>query len=64
MRAEGVFRLILNVPIFATQRYEVADKYVRTTVFEEGKSTSLAIKVSLPLFQSFAHFRSWFADIY
>lgn len=47
MRAEGVFRLCLNVSLYAGMPLELADKSVRAVVLEEGSRRSIAIKVSL-----------------
>lgn len=47
MRADGVLRVILNVPLFAGMSCELAqDKFVRIVALEEGKLVHFAIKVS------------------
>lgn len=49
MRAEGVFRLILNVALFKGMKVELAqDKFVRIVALEAGKLVHFAIKVSNP----------------
>ncbi|CED83370.1 Ran-binding protein RANBP1 and related RanBD domain proteins [Phaffia rhodozyma] len=45
MRADGIFRLILNVALFSGMKLEKQDKWVRFTAFEEAKPVHLAIRV-------------------
>ncbi|RUP45353.1 hypothetical protein BC936DRAFT_148280 [Jimgerdemannia flammicorona] len=47
MRADSVFRVILNVPLFPGMSCELAqEKFVRIIVIEDGHLTQFAIKVS------------------
>lgn len=46
MRAEGVFRLILNTPLYAGMKAELSDRYVKFAILEEGKIRNIAIRVS------------------
>lgn len=47
MRADGVFRVILNVALFAGMSLELAqDKFVRIVALENGELVHFAIKVS------------------
>ena len=45
MRAEGVFRLILNTPLYAGMKVELTDRYVKFPIVEEGKIRNIAIRV-------------------
>lgn len=45
MRAEGVFRLILNAPLYAGMKVELTDRYVKFAIVEEGKIRNIAIRV-------------------
>jgi hypothetical protein len=40
MRAEGVLRLILNVALFTTMRFELAEKFVRFVALEQPVSST------------------------
>jgi hypothetical protein len=40
MRAEGVLRLILNVALFTTMRFELAEKFVRFVALEQPASST------------------------
>ncbi|GHJ88257.1 hypothetical protein NliqN6_4659 [Naganishia liquefaciens] len=44
MRAEGVFRLILNTPLYAGMKVELTDRYVKFPIVEEGKIRNIAIR--------------------
>ncbi|KAJ9106178.1 hypothetical protein QFC21_001321 [Naganishia friedmannii] len=44
MRAEGVFRLILNTPLYAGMKAELTDRYVKFPIVEEGKIHHIAIR--------------------
>lgn len=60
MRADGVFRVILNIALFAGMSLELAqDKFVRIVALENGELVHFAIKVSrfppLEGSQSFNH---------
>lgn len=46
MRADGVFRLILNVALFEGMSCERQDKFVRLIAFENGKTLQVALRVS------------------
>ena len=46
MRAEGVFRLILNVALFQGMSCERQDKWVRLIAFENGAVLHVALRVS------------------
>ncbi|PWN52852.1 hypothetical protein IE53DRAFT_246843 [Violaceomyces palustris] len=49
MRADGVLRVILNVPLFAGMKCELAqDRFVRIVTLEEGKLVHFAIKLGNP----------------
>lgn len=50
MRAEGVFRLILNVALFQGMSCERQDKWVRLIAFENGAVLHVALRVSSLLF--------------
>lgn len=46
MRADGVFRVILNAPLFAGMSCELAqEKFVRIIAVENGQLQHFAIKV-------------------
>jgi hypothetical protein len=50
MRAEGVFRLILNAPLYAGMKVELTDRYVKFPIVEEGKIRNIAIRVGYSRF--------------
>lgn len=49
MRAEGVYRVILNVNLFSGMNLDLAqEKFVKFVAVEDGALVQFAIKVSLP----------------
>lgn len=54
MRAEGVYRLILNIALFAGMSVDRQDKWVRIVAMENGSVVRLAIKVGSAILQVFS----------
>ncbi|GAC99625.1 hypothetical protein PHSY_007228 [Pseudozyma hubeiensis SY62] len=48
MRADGILRVILNVPLFKGMKCELHEKFVRIVALEESKPVHYAIKLSNP----------------
>lgn len=53
MRADGILRVILNVPLFKGMKCELHEKFVRIVALEDSKPVHYAIKVSSPCVLSF-----------
>uniref|UniRef100_V5GEW2 RanBD1 domain-containing protein n=2 Tax=Kalmanozyma brasiliensis (strain GHG001) TaxID=1365824 RepID=V5GEW2_KALBG len=48
MRADGILRVILNVPLFQGMKCELHEKFVRIVALEDTKPVHYAIKLSNP----------------
>ncbi|KAJ9474155.1 Ran-specific GTPase-activating protein 2 [Pseudozyma hubeiensis] len=48
MRADGILRVILNVPLFKGMKCELHEKFVRIVALEDNKPVHYAIKLSNP----------------